>query len=366
MRTVFTNSMCAHVWAQLKQPHGRSGSMKFDGAVAYSYSTPVAHIITPKGRAAVALFVPNSWGVTTAGHISEYRSAANQYPQFIVPDIFPHYDARKVRDEAPDATLHASNIAYLVAEYIKERDALLRCPAESWRLGDDRAEQALMKLSHALHLYEDAFGLPHSDALHWLSDAQKIRERRDRLLNDPKRAAKRAASAAARERAEEKKQAQRIEQRRLDALGAADRVAAWIAGQDVRLHYGDLNPMVGPLLRIRGDNVETSMGASVPLEHARRVLRFWSRLRDAGMEYDGNSATGRGPLEDVTLGHFRLNSIDAQGNVRAGCHRITAAEVGRLYTVVFPGSVVVTDTTTGEQRCEGSERMGDEGCPHHS
>lgn len=329
MRTVFTNSMCAHVWAQLKQPHGRSGSMKFDGAVAYSYQTPVAHIITPKGRAAVALFVPNSWGVTTAGHISEYRSAANQYPQFIVPDVFPHYDARKVRDEAPDATLHASNIVYLVAEYIKERDALLRCPAESWRLGDDRAEQALMKLSHALHLYEDAFGLPHSDALHWLSDAQKIRERRDRLLNDPKRAAKRAKGAEQRERAKERAAEKAAEQRRVDALEGAERLAMWRAGADVRLNYGDVPRDQGALLRLRGDKVETTMGAEAPATHVRMALEFYKRVR-TGAEPRTYERDRTGASASVRLGHFALDSIEDNGDVRAGCHYIKAAEIAAL------------------------------------
>src|SRR5882672_6133805 len=230
MKTVFTNSMCAHVWAQLKQPHGRSGSMKFDGAVAYSYSTPVAHIIAPQGRPAVALFVPNSWGVTTGAHLSYYKQSARQYPQFEVPQIFAGYDARKVRDNPPDHELHAENVAYLVGLYNRERDALLRCPSDSWRLtsadvGNDsedasRAHAVLRRAADVLTNYGVAFGLTYAAPLPWQADADKAIARRDRLANDPKRAAKRAASALARERAEEKRIAQRAEQRRLDALGA--------------------------------------------------------------------------------------------------------------------------------------------------
>lgn len=47
MRTVFTNHMVAHVWAQQNQPHGRSGNGQFffDGPTIYSYrrSYPIAH-----------------------------------------------------------------------------------------------------------------------------------------------------------------------------------------------------------------------------------------------------------------------------------------------------------------------------------
>lgn len=338
MKTVFTNSMCAHVWAQLKQPHGRSGSMKFSGAVAYSYAEPVAHIITPKGRSAVALFISRRWGVTTARHISEYMSAASQFPSFTVPDIFPHYDARKIRDEAPDATLHAVNVAYLVAEYIAERDKLMRCPADSWRLADrtdsdyddvpTRAHSSLRALALNLEEYRTAFGLLGMPC-HWQSDAADVIARRDRLLNDPKRAAKRAASAAARERAEEKKEAARVEQRRLDSLGAAERVAAWRAGGPVTLRYGDVPSNVGALLRLRGDSVETSMGATAPATHVRMALEFYQRVR-SGCEPRTYERDRTGASASVRLGHFALDSIDAEGNVRAGCHRIKAEEVAAL------------------------------------
>src|SRR5580658_8878748 len=108
MKTVFSNSMCAHVWAQLSQPHGRSGSMKFDGAVAYSYQTPVAHIAHTPDHQRVALFVPNRWGVTTGRHLWHYRNALPyDVPCFEVPDIF---DWQRTRVNAYD---HKANVAYL-------------------------------------------------------------------------------------------------------------------------------------------------------------------------------------------------------------------------------------------------------------
>src|ERR1700761_3319021 len=91
MKTVFTNSMTAHVWAQMKQPHGRNSesSMSFDGTVAYSYREPVAHIVRAGGGALIALFTSKSFSVTTSGHVGDYRYAVrgNVTESFTVPDL---------------------------------------------------------------------------------------------------------------------------------------------------------------------------------------------------------------------------------------------------------------------------------------
>lgn len=347
MRTVFNNSMCAHVWAQLKQPHGRSGSMRFDGAVAYSYAQPVAHIITPKGRAPVALFSALGWSMTTTRHINEYRAAASHYPSFRVLEIFP-YDARTIRDEAPNPRLHAKNIGYLVREYNAERDKLMRAPADSWRLSDiseeerggigankpTRAHETLYNYAETLCKYCKAFGLTYAAPLPWASDAAAAIARRDRILNDPKRAAKQAKAAEARARAEVKRRERAAEQAKLDAAEAAVRVAEWIKGNPaVRLHYTDVSRAQGALLRIVGDKVETSLGAEVPLADTRRVFEvLYSRVkRGETWQRDTRYEDGDSRQESYSkLGIFRLDSIDADGNVKAGCHWITRAELERF------------------------------------
>lgn len=150
--------------------------------------------------------------------------------------------------------------------------------------------------------------------------------RRDRLLKDPKRAAKRAAAAEARERAEAKKQELLAEHRRLAALEGAERVAQWRAGGEVRLHWGDVNRAdSGDLLRVTGDKVQTSAGAECPLDDAVRALRFWRRIVDAGQSL---ADTG------IRLGNFRLDRIEANGDVRAGCHNIKRAEIENLERLI--------------------------------
>ena len=347
MKTVFSNDMCAHVWAQLSQPFGRSGSMKFDGALAYSYHQPVAHLIVPFGKSRPVLLVtPCTWSVTTSHHVSLYRRAASQYDEFMVPDLFEQFRARLVRDEQSTPETHAENLKYLREQFDKLADSLMRCPADSYKLSHHEtyqqpdghgakfgsfAHEYLQGAAERFTAYCEAFGLE-QPALDWSAALERINARRDRLLNDPKRAAKRAAAAAARERAAERKAAAEAEQRRIALLETAEQVTLWRNGADVRLPWNATrDESGGAMLRIRGDVVETSLGATVPIDHARRVMRFYRRLRAHGM---CSSNTQHEARADVTLGHFTLDSIAEDGSVRAGCHYITATEIDRLYSIM--------------------------------
>ncbi len=79
-------------------------------------------------------------------------------------------------------------------------------------------------------------------------------------------------------------------------------------------------------LRIKGDELQTSRGARVPLAHAVKAFRVIKRLRDKGQAYQRNGHT-------IHLGHFALDSIDSAGNVRAGCHEVEWAEIARVATL---------------------------------
>jgi hypothetical protein len=314
MKTVFNNSMCAHVWAQQTQPAGRSGSMRFEGGVAYSYAARVANIITMLNGTRVALFSDQQWSVTTSRHIREYRSAAAHYTSFTVPDIFPVGD-------------HATNVAYFKRLYTDEVARLLRSPADSWRLRDP--ELTLRGIVNVAHRYEAAFNLRPSE-FGVRADVRLILKRRDRLLNDPKRAAKREAGRVARERAAERA----AEAERLAVAEAMERVRQWRAGADVRLQYQDVRcangdpgygASGGNIVRIHQGRVQTDAGAECPLAHARRAMKWWRQCVNVRAPYRAGEHH-----ESFPLGHFTLQSIDAEGNARAGCHYFKRAELEHL------------------------------------
>ncbi len=75
MKTVFNNSMVAHVWAQQNQDNGRNSnhSFYFESDIIYSYGShfPIARFVDVN----TVLFTTETYSVTTSGHISLVRQA---------------------------------------------------------------------------------------------------------------------------------------------------------------------------------------------------------------------------------------------------------------------------------------------------
>lgn len=99
-------------------------------------------------------------------------------------------------------------------------------------------------------------------------------------------------------------------------------VADWMAGTRDYLPHD-----AGTYARIKGDAVQTSRGASVPIEHACRLARIARRVIAAG----GKAwADGTGPM----VGGFRVNRIGADGSATIGCHEFDGIEGMRLLDVL--------------------------------
>jgi hypothetical protein len=110
-----------------------------------------------------------------------------------------------------------------------------------------------------------------------------------------------------------------------DALAAvrnAEKIEAWRAGQNVQLPRE-----VPTMARIVGDDVQTSMGARVPLEHACRLARLARiAIRRGGQSW----APGDGPR----VGHFQVQRIGADGSATIGCHEFNADEGTRALAML--------------------------------
>lgn len=89
---------------------------------------------------------------------------------------------------------------------------------------------------------------------------------------------------------------------------------------------------------ITGGTLETSQGADAPLTHAIRVFRFLKQCRDTR---EGWRANGK----RLRVGHFTVDSVTAQGDFVAGCHRIKWAEVERLADALGVADLTPQDTT---------------------
>jgi hypothetical protein len=314
--------MCAHVWAQQNQAHGRSTNMRFDGPVLYSYATPIAHITRDAYGQSVALFSSKTYSPSTARQISIARGAWSGNA-FTVPDLLLSPGSRgRYRGADTLTTAHAVNLEYLTTQYNKERDALVRCPAGSWRLSVDHVSDTLRNSSHRQLLYANAFKLAilagSSHDLQWMADRDVVLARRDGLLADPKRVAKAEKAKAARD-------ARQARYEELHRAEASVRIAAWLAGETVELRYKDVPHDGGQLLRIKGNQIETSAGAVCPMADAVAALQFWRYCVDRNAPYDkAHDSRVR------KLGHFTLDRIDTDGAVHAGCHKFTRATLEAL------------------------------------
>lgn len=314
MKTVFNNSQCAHVWAQQSQPSGRSNSTRFDGPVYYSYQTPIARIYMPRpdglADGGIVLISADTYSPTTAQHINEVKSAVVHMRRFAV-------------DRASIGT-HAQNLEGMRVRFDKEARRMERATNE-WSFSWSR----LKSMAEDIDAYAATFGLPSLDQVSVAAvretEIAAYRAAREARLNTPANIAKRAADKVKREaRKEAKEEAERIERNRTDA----EKIARWLSGEADSIPWSRsfdrvFGAPVGALLRVAHGRVETSQGANVPLVDALRAVRFIKIVKARGIAWTENGET-------LPVGQFRVNTIDVDGNIKAGCHRIMFEEIERI------------------------------------
>lgn len=91
-----------------------------------------------------------------------------------------------------------------------------------------------------------------------------------------------------------------------------------------------------------GGDLITSQGASVPLAHAIRVFAFLKLCRANGRAWRTNGKT-------LAVGHFRVDSVSAQGDFVAGCHKIYWQEVAKVAASLGLLDFAPADTTESRE-----------------
>lgn len=126
---------------------------------------------------------------------------------------------------------------------------------------------------------------------------------------------------------------ERLERERAEA---AARIPNWRAGGRAVGRLTDEKG--GALLRVRGETLETSWGAEVPLSHAVRAFRFIALCRASGKGWEANGKT-------LPVGHFRVDSVTASGSIKAGCHVINWPEIEAAARAAGVSDLAPADTT---------------------
>lgn len=137
-------------------------------------------------------------------------------------------------------------------------------------------------------------------------------------------ATQRENAEAEREREERRLERERTDKERAERQAVAR--ADWLAGRPAvysQLGHDWSREDGTPFLRVYDGKLETSWGAEVPLAHAVKVFRFVKLCRERGQAWHRNGKT-------IRVGHFQVDSVSANGDFTAGCHRFTWAEVERV------------------------------------
>lgn len=355
-REVYPSAEIPHLWAHGipdgKRVRNGTGNFYAIGDTIYSYGPhfPIARRVILRANGAndrrgevVYLLTTDKYSVTTSGHISAVLAS--------IPDKsgFTWRGSYKDGDQAPSA----SNIVAMPPKDSRGRDL--------WRALTDRKRSALpvvewfrervnqtarravaprIRATTRARLFArigeivDEWRAVHSMfGLRVKIDSVSAPADMDALRDQVARESERVARANARAVASAKRAAARERLRRAERerVALAEVLPAWRAGRVDDSPSVKVRPMVAgqyvtirdipyPVLRIVSEDganvVETSHGARVSLEDARRVLAMLPRLFARIGERD----------DTLEVGHYR-GVTATPDSVRVGCHNIPLSEV---------------------------------------
>lgn len=289
MRTVYDGSTVAHLWGNQSQSEARNSgkTVHFSGPTLFSYAEPIARY-ADHGKKRCVLLTSRSFSITTTGHCSSaYAAIPNRetITKFRVLDLGGRY--------AP------------VDHECNWRSYLDRLEGVAKKIKSCRPANLDSYLTHFGELateaeaYSKFFGLrkrlPSKDTAEFL---EKFQDAKDKL------------HAAELRRA--------LEARKRHDAELAERVERWKAGEQEWISsYSKC------LLRVVGDELQTSQGARVPLDHAKKAFAMIAACKDKGREWERNG-------QQIHVGHFQVDRIESNGDIKAGCHRIEWAEIERI------------------------------------
>lgn len=289
MKTVFRNNQeCTHVWAQRSHPEGRTptGSVFFEGDAIYSYGKHycMARFVTDSKGELCVLMNDESYSVTTSSQMLDVRRATSAHiKKFYVinPESAPVMDREFKR--ANEKVAAALNTAKYARKYAVIHLETAQCQANAFNaLAESFSDPRRIVLDDAFYT-----------TLNAANEAKKVADAKHKKEREAAEAEAEIANAGL--------------IGKWKAHGVQSLAGEWI-GVFPREAY----------LRIKGDEVETSNGAFVPVAHA---LKLWPYIQQA-------HATGVAPeILNKRIGLYTLNEIKGSGDVVIGCHDIKFSEI---------------------------------------
>jgi hypothetical protein len=287
MKKVFSShNEAAHIWASQSQYEGRAGNIFFEDGVIYSYGYhfPVARFAPEFGD--VVLFTSRGYSSSTGKHKTLIRAA--------IPGGF-----NVVYCDDPKRSADHNLDKWRVAVEWMRRDFA----AKTHKISRGNLAVEIFRTCESAEIYCMALKIA---APEWCNESNNEMAARDHVYELAKKR-------------EAKKAAARAEYERAMGLEAADRMALWLIGDNVYtggFHY------LPTALRIKGDSIQTSRGANIPVADAVKLWPLLVRAKNSGKTLEAG-------LHSINLGAYRFNSFDGAVLI-VGCHQIAWPELEKM------------------------------------
>jgi hypothetical protein len=283
MRTKLKNVQeVMHFWANQVQDEGEAASVSFRGGRLFSYNTCIAEIVN-----GAVLVNAGSYSVTTSKHQS-YMGQAIPHGMTV---IHVPYQSRGTQGLSPEWVNFTNDVKTPAEEAAAEW--LLKARKARPANADNYRAHA-WELIKRIEKYAQAFGIeytaPYSlDAL----EESAVEARKAQLEALKKAKAEREAYQA-------------------------ERLVKWRNGETDYTYF----EVTALRLSADGSEVETSRGARIPVEDAKRVWPLLKRCKAQGSTYSAG-------LSPVKLGHYSMTGFDGD-TLTVGCHKIPFIEVEQI------------------------------------
>jgi len=295
IKQVFDNSQVAHVWAQQTQEFGRNGkeTIYFNGDSIYSYGPHyLAGKIHEVDGKRIALINSKSYSVSTTRHVSYVRRS--------VRGLMPHFEVPN-----PSELKHVDNVNHFYNQVFNAISSVFSTSKVANTYDVKYPIDKINTIVKNANTYFNIIGVKpiivDNGTMGAIKAHLKKRLARYLELNSPEIVADRV-----------RVKRELFEKYNTIRIAAANvHLEEWKSGKSV-LSYVDarLLNLKYDLIRVRNNTIETSGGASVP-------------LNDAIVMYKALSS-GMG------VGNFKLTSIDKCGSdtvVTVGCHKFLLSEI---------------------------------------
>ncbi len=286
MKKVFSsNSEAIHIYANDSSREGRANNVSFKNGVLFSYNTAIAHhVINAQGEAAI-IINNRHYSSSTSKQQSQLRYAANHLNRIYVQ--FVPYNAQSLMPAHNEICFNGLTVNKLIANYeSKAADYLAKASRARLKADDYRA--AAFQTLNELKTYLGFFGV-------------------DYQAGDLS-----ALEAAAIE--SDKKERERAKARKIEKMKEqAEALEKWRNGENV-YHSFEVTA-----LRVKDDEIQTSRGARIPLEHAIKAWPLLKKLHDSGRDMFLDAHT-------IKFGHYEMRAFKNDCLI-VGCHTIPFFEV---------------------------------------